>query len=170
MFVDWTDPQKAMYESDPSSCARLNSFLRLPERLRAGLRTIWSTWTWLPQFFGLSLTRISSVSAEFAFGSNRTLTTRTQGVIKKSSAKPSANYTSHLERTMTTKCALSNSSCTTCVRVGHRETPRRWLPSPSLMMHSRNDLKNNSRTLTRRNTDNSNPSRSCSNFWTTLCR
>ena len=72
MFVDWTDPQKAMYESDLSSCAGLNSFLRLPERLRAGLRTRWSTWTWLPQFFGPSLTRISSVSAVLAFGSNRT--------------------------------------------------------------------------------------------------
>lgn len=25
MFVDWTDPQKAMYDSDTTPCARLNS-------------------------------------------------------------------------------------------------------------------------------------------------
>ena len=32
MFVDWTDPQKAMYESDITPCARLDNPLQSSQR------------------------------------------------------------------------------------------------------------------------------------------
>lgn len=43
MFMDWTDPQKAMYETDITLCVRLNnsSLSYLLERWRVKFQTIW---------------------------------------------------------------------------------------------------------------------------------
>lgn len=57
MFVDWTDPQKVMYESDTTPCARLNSPLISLEELRK-VQTRWSIWSWQPRSFGCFLRKI----------------------------------------------------------------------------------------------------------------
>lgn len=43
MFMDWTDPQKAMYETNITPCVRPNnsSLLYLLERWRVRFQTIW---------------------------------------------------------------------------------------------------------------------------------
>jgi hypothetical protein len=73
MFVDWTDPQKAMYESDTTPCARLDSSSSLffPEGPRVKVQTRWSIWSWQLRFFERSLTRIFRVSVDLALGSDR---------------------------------------------------------------------------------------------------